>query len=527
MHFFITQYSRGIQTISVALLFFLPTGCTRKNAAVEPNLIRVLIDSSPTSLDPRQSIDAIGQRLELLAFRGLTSLDAELNPVPDLSEKWRFSRDGKTVTFSIRKGLRDHAGESIDAERIFRCVRNYLVQEPKSVHASAFTTFRDVAILNDEVVFTLHSADPYFLRNISVLRYFSLEGDTDQPCRAPKGNELLVTNGQYRVQPYRQHFERELRYHATASERDGGAPDLNFELVRDDTSRLFRLLSGDADVVLSSFSPTKVEWLVSGKNGFHMVDREGTSVSYLAFNLRDPILRLTPVRLAIAMAIDRESIVKNKIRGQASVASSFLLPSLPEAITPQKFKFDPQESERILDAAGFPRGKDGVRFRLHYKTATFQPVLEQGLIFREMLGKIGVALDMDPVEPSVFLASIRKGNFQIYMSRWSGVSDGSIYQRSLRTGARENRIGYSDPLMDRWIRDSLTELDLPKRKALLEKIQLRMLEELPYFPLWHWTNSLIHRDTIVPPAPTELSLSGSYFPLPKLRFQKDPAVDKR
>jgi peptide/nickel transport system substrate-binding protein len=495
------------------------TGCFAKPTSRSAPTIRFLIDSAPASLDPRQSFDAIGQRLEMLAFRGLTTLGPELDPMPDLSEKWRVEDGGKMIVFTLRPGLVDHAGTPITPEREFECIRNFLYSEPKSPLTTNFPTLRGVELVGGEIVFDLTGPDPYFPRNASVLRYFAVAGDPDHPCRSPIAGEHLVTSGEYSVSPYPDRFDREIRMIARAP----GTPDLVFELVREETSRLFKLLNGEADVVMNSFSPTKTAWISeNGKRGFNLVERNGSNASYLAFNLRDPILRQKKVRLAIAHAIDRAALVKFKVRGMAGIASSFLSPALPEAISDRPFAFDPELSEKLLDEAGFPRGKDGIRFRLKEKTTTNREAIEVVLFFREMLGKVGIAIDIDSVEPSVFFASVRKGNFQIYMSQWVGVADGSIFHRTLRTGVKDNRVGYSSPEVDGWLDRALSEDDFSKRKALLAKVQDRMLEDVPYFPLWHWTNAIVVRDTIVPPTPDTLSLSGSYFPLRSLRFKVSP-----
>jgi peptide/nickel transport system substrate-binding protein len=251
-----------------------------------------------------------------------------------------------------------------------------------------------------------------------------------------------------------------------------------------------------------------------------MVDRPGATVSYVAFNMKDPILSKRGVRLAIAHAIDRESIVRNLIRGQGTLASSFLEPSLSEALPFRPFSYDPSKSEALLDAAGYPRGKDGVRLRLKYKSTNTKYGLEYAQIIREMLGRIGIAIELDAVETSVFFASIRKGAFQMYISRWVGVSDGSIYRTTLYTGQPDNRVRYSDPQMDAWLDASLREVDPAKRKAILARVQEKMLDELPYFPLWFWTNALTFRDTILPPKPESIPLSGAYDFLAGLRFRE-------
>jgi len=108
----------------------------------------------------------------------------------------------------------------------------------------------------------------------------------------------------------------------------------------------------------------------------------------------------------------------------------------------------------------------------------------------------------------------------MYMSRWVGVSDGSIFERTLRSKNKDNRVGYQDTLTDEWLEKAAKELDPVKRRKLLVKVQERMLSEVPYFPLWHWSNALIIKNTLSGVEPRDVSLSGSFISLTKLRFSQ-------
>lgn len=506
--------------VSLAISANALTGCKKSGSVHEgyENEIRILVESSPATMNPRQALDAIGQRLQMLTFRALTGLDENLETVPDLSKKWRFEAGGRRAIFTLgAESETDHAGVPITHARILRCIRNYLSPELKSPHRAGFPNVTGVELRKNELVFELSGPDPYLAKNLSVLRYFGIAGDPDEPCRDPKPGEIPITNGPYAVTPYPASFERTIHL----VPRDASAPALRFEVVREETSRLLKLMGGEGDVVMNSLSPTKSNWITDGsKRGFRLVAREGVNTTFLAFNLRDPVLRSKTIRQAIAHAIDRRAFVDHVLRGQATVASSFLSPSLSEGIPPQPDRFDPARSIRLLEEAGYFPGSDGIRLRIKYKTTTDKVGLELAQVLRGMLKNVGILLELEPVEPSVFFASIRKGHFQMHMGRWIDVSDGSIYQRALRSTSKDNRVGYADPVLDGWIEDTDREISLPRRREILAKIQLRVLEELPYFPLWHWSNALVLHERIDEIDPSAISLTGSYLTLTRLRLRK-------
>ena len=87
--------------------------------------------------------------------------------------------------------------------------------------------------------------------------------------------------------------------------------------------------------------------------------------------MTDPVLKDKRVRQAVACAIDRQAIVDAIWRGQARLANT-LLPAGHWAAAANaelaQYPHDVARAQRLLDAAGFPAGKDGVRLRLTLKT---------------------------------------------------------------------------------------------------------------------------------------------------------------
>ena len=485
-----------------------------KGVASAGTPIRVLLDSPPLTLNPRFTLDASGQKLNALLFRGLTTIDADLNAKPDLAESWHSEDSGKKWIFRIKKSLKDNAGSPITAEKLASCLEEYRQGKPASPIKAGFPFWRGTKGRDDLLVVELDKPDPYLPRNVTLLRYFVKKGDSE-PCREP-GDEPVTGSG---------------RYHEAGTPLIGLSPesdlhlvstqvlqsDLDFHFVRDDNSRLLSLLRGDSDVVAPNcLSLAKMRWIQMKHDAdFNVIERAGVNVSYMAFNLKDPILSRKDVRLAIALAIDRVDIVKNKLFGIGTIAGSLLSPILPES-TQAVFDYNPKRSRELLDQAGLKPGPDGIRFHLKYKTTPVREGLETAIIFQAMLRKIGVELSLDVVEPAVFLASIRKGAFQIYSSRWVGIADGSILYRTLRSGQNNNRVGYENTEMNEWLDRAMSEMDLAKRTAILKKVQMKMAEDLPYFPLWYWGNTVITKKSFTGLGSTDLSLSGGLIPLGSL-----------
>jgi len=472
------------------------------------------MSQQPVSLNPRGAQDAAGQRIGALLFRGLTRINADLQAEPDLATDWSVSRDGKTWTFTIKPSV-DQGGEPIDANRMANCLEQYRIGKPSSPLRTGFPHWKSTRADGSRVLIELTHSDPFLARNVSLLRYFRAEIPGAEPCADLPSQALGIGSGAYRMARWTMAPEGVLDLISMAPD----SPSIHFDFIRDDTTLALKLLRGDSDITQNSLSLAKTRWL-SREHGarFTVIERDGVNVSYLAFNLRDPVLAKLPVRQAIAMAIPREEIVKNKLFGFCKLADTLLSPLLPGSHgTP--LAYNPALSEKVLDGAGYPRGADGVRLRFRYKTTPARDGIELALMMQDGLKKIGIALDLDVVEPAVFQSSVRKGAYQLHSSRWIGVADASILYRTLHSKQSNNRWGYKSAEMDALLDRAMAEGDDRKRAALFKSVQTKAAEDLPFVPLWYWNNALIVRkDLEAEGRRVKISLSGALEPLTVIKL---------
>ncbi len=501
------------------LSFLLAAPTLALSAVSEARPVRILLDQAPLTLNPRLALDAASQRLGSLMFRGLTRVDENLAVQPALASRWEKGPKGLSWSFEIPMGdiaPRDHAGAFITPMALKECLENYRVGSPRSPLMAAFPSWigTELAPTGDRITLRLSRPDPYLPRNATLLRFFRTTG-ASSPCMANAASNdggTWIGSGPYAIPKKYGEGESLLSFRP----HEPGWLPADFLVSRDEGTRALKLLRGEADLAQNSLSLAKTRWLVqTARDRFKVIERDGVNVSYLAFDLRDPVTKRWEVRRALALAIDRESIIQHKMFGYGARADSFLAPLLPESLSDAKgVPFDPEEAERILEKAGFPRDAKGVRLRLRYRTTPQREGYETAVMLREMWKRIGVDLELSVVEPGMFLASIRKGGFQLYSSRWVGVADASILVRALRSGQSGNRVGIQDPQLDQLLDRVLDEPREPARLEAIRDAQKRMNELLPYFPLWFWRNALIGRPEWTQGLrPEKLSLSGAFEPL--------------
>src|SRR5262249_22296791 len=143
-------------------------------------------------------------------------------------------------------------------------------------------------------------------------------------------------------------------------------------IVPDDVVRALELARGGVHLVEDAPEPELVGWLAADPR-LIVRRRPGSSVAYIALNLRDSRLAQRRVREAIALALDREALVRFVLGGAARPASGLLSPEHWAYAPVRAPRHDPARARHLLDRAGLP-DPDGPgprpRFRLVYKTST-------------------------------------------------------------------------------------------------------------------------------------------------------------
>jgi peptide/nickel transport system substrate-binding protein len=486
-------------------------GCSSNRGAEEPGTVNFLIESMPANLDPRIGTDAQSQHLDGLIFDSLLAHDAQMNIVADLAERWE-ARDPLTYVFHLRQGVKFHDGRplsSADVTFTFDSILDGTVKTPKR---GAFRMVTAVEAPDDSTV-VFHLREPYasFLWNLTKPGVGIVpRGSGPEIAQHPIGTGPfqfvdMITDQEIVLQ-------RNSSYFGDAGEAAGlrgNVERVRFRIVPDALVRALELRKGSADVAINSLSPDMVVTLAK-ERGIVADEQPGTTIAYVGFNLEDPVLAHREVRQALAYATDRATLIKYLMRGQARAAAS-LLPPNHWAYDPdvRQYDFDPARAEQLLDAAGFKRGAGGVRFRLEFKTSTeeYSRLLSEAIA--DEWQRVGVAVELRPLEFATFYADLQRGSFQVSAQRWVGGNNDpdifeSVFSSKKIPPNGSNRGHYRNPQLDALLDQARMEMDREKRKALLWEIQRIVAEDEPYINLWYPDNVCIHRerltDIVIPPA---------------------------
>src|SRR5262249_44245763 len=122
---------------------------------------------------------------------------------------------------------------------------------------------------------------------------------------------------------------------------------VRFAVVPDTTTRALELRKGSADIEINSLTPD-MELTLEQQSALSVLRGPGTRVGYMAFNLRDPILKDPRVRQAIAYGIDRQPLAHYLWRDTVRLAASVLPPeSWAYDSDVRQYPYNPQKSRQL------------------------------------------------------------------------------------------------------------------------------------------------------------------------------------
>jgi peptide/nickel transport system substrate-binding protein len=484
--------SRAVFLFIASLLLCFISSCNR-STSFNPSSLTFLIEANPVNLDPRFATDGQSQRLDALIFSGLLARDAQMNLRGDLASSWEMP-DALTYAFHLKPNIKFHDGRpltSADVKFTFDFILNPANKSPKR---GAFRMVEKVEAPEPQTVI-FHLKEPYasFLVNLIP----NAAGIV--PANAPPDfARHPIGTGPFKFVSQSQDEDLQL----TRNENYfNGAPSiefLHFRIVPDAVVRALELRKGSADLEMSSLSPDLIPALTKQPT-LALTQRPGTNFAYLGINFQDPLLAHKEVRQALAFATDRTALIRYLLHGQAQVASGIIPPNHwayePNVV---QYSLDTARADELLDAAGFPRGANGVRFQLTLKTSTEEQARVIGAALQEQWRKVGIDLELRPLELATLLSDAARGSFQLTYARWVGANNDPDFFEFAFSSKRfppdgANRGHYRNPRIDALTDQIHVESNQEKRKALCGEAQKILADDLPYIFLWFTDVVSVHR----------------------------------
>jgi len=426
---------------------------------------------------------------------GLLWYDHEMKPHPQLATAWTISPDGLTYVFTLRQGVKWHDGQNFTSADVAASLAILKKSHPRG--RSTFAHLAEVQTPDDHtVILKLDAPIPYLIKGWAAAEspiipkhiYDGTDPFTNGNNSAPIGT------GPFRFKEYVRGDH--VVYERNADYWDSPRPYLDQLVVKfipDAAARSAALESGDVD--LGYRTPVAYSDLdrlrAAGKLGFETKGYEyNNNVNGLEFNLDSPILGKLPVRQAIAHALNTAAICKTVYYGTFDPCAAPIAPYLAEYhdSEPFPYPFDVTAAEKLLDAAGYPRGADRTRFRMTFDVS---PGVEEGRrlgdYLRASFARVGIDLTIRLSDYGSYLKRIYTDReFDMCCTGFSNIYDPSVgvqrvyWSKNIVKGVPfSNTSYYRNARVDALLEAAAVELDPQKRRAEFLEFQHIVMNDVP------------------------------------------------
>jgi peptide/nickel transport system substrate-binding protein len=465
----------------VGVAMTLTSGNATAASKPERQLI-IAFDTSiaPTYLDPAETPGTATPFTFLYALH-----DALIKPLPGndmapcLAESWQESDDGLTYEFKLREGLIFHNGDPFTAEDVQFSFLRYKGTSAKLLHERV----KAVDIVDPyRVRFVLHTPWPDFLAFYATIatgaawivpkKYIEQVGD-DAFKQKPVGL------GPYRFVRLEPGVELVLEAQEHYWRQTPSISRLIFKGIPERTTRLAMLKNGEADIAYLMIGDEASAIKADAKLRLAQVIPAATW--WLEFpeqwDAKSP-WHDRRVRLAAALAIDRQSINEVERLGFSRLTGSIIPSVLEFALRLEPHPYDPAQAKRLLAESGYPNGFDAGDL------TPLPPFFTMGEAVGNYLGAVGIRTKMRTMERAAFFAAGRDKKLPGLILNASGALGNAatrIETYVLSTGAYASG-GYAD--IDELFRQQSRERDRSTRQGLLHQIQQLMYERVMHAPIY-------------------------------------------
>lgn len=512
--------------ITAAALAVLIGGCSQGgtqagtspgggNSWTEPGVLRWAGINEPDNMDPVVGNFQIDTDLAMFWGGFLFNWTDQNELLPELATdvptlaNGGISKDGMTITYHLRKGVKWQDGAPFSADDVIYTYQQ--VNNPSNFVGS--TVGYDKSYISgitkvDDYTIAIHLARRWapFVNN-----FFTM-GSTPYPIlpkhilsKYPNINKvpfniMPVGTGPFKVIEYQ---KGSLIKMVANTNYWRGAPklkEIDYEIIPDENTILTELQSHEVD--FEYYSPASQAVELNALQGYHVYLTPFTQYSQIAINLQHPPLDDLRVRQALAYSIDTRAMIHD-IAHDVYVPGNSDQPPFLWAYDPNVkiYDYDDAKAGALLDQAGWTMGSDGYR---HKNGQTLDLTLvgvigraeqiQTAAVLQQAWQKIGVKIEIKNYATPLYFATygaggiLQGGKYDLGQLSWiNGIDpdDSTLFMCDQFPPTGQNIYHFCDPKLDAAEQQAMSQYDPTVRKAAYAKIQEILADQEPMIVLWY------------------------------------------
>lgn len=510
------SFLKGVGGAGLALPFVpLPLAGLRRARAAEERTLTVAWDTEIDTLDPA-SFKTIGG-YNTVANIYDTPIYWGVSPIPNkegfflskpgdfvghMAESWTKEKDGATLVFKVRKGMKFPTGNLVTAHA-FKYSFDRGLQSPgymRIVIPSLLTTDSpDQFEARDDYTFAIKMKKPnpmaldiialsnnVILDPLEVKKYATKE----DPWAAEWLKRNAIGGGPYTLVKNTPGVEVILEANKGYWQKPPYFERIVLKFVPNEADRVMLIKRKSVDLVVGrpGLSPKNVKSL-EGEPGLKIFSVPDTACHFISMNQQKPPYDNVKVRQAINYAIPIEAIMPNVLFGYGRQMKSPVPDLTPSYDTSaNRYKFDLEKAKALLKEAGHEKG-----FATNMAIRVGWAPHEQAAIWiQREFEKIGIKVNIVKETDATFRQSMSKGDHEISIESWQSWVNDPFYhlQFNFHSKAKGTNVNfYSNPAVDKLIEENMHEPNMEKRNAASREAQKIIIEDAVWGFLWYdnWT----------------------------------------
>jgi oligopeptide transport system substrate-binding protein len=499
----------------VTSLALVAAGCSSKESGSGADgkvaqEITVNAMSEPPDLDPALATDTTSGWVMDHVFEGLYTKDKEGKPVLGTASKADVSEDGKTYTFTIRDDAKWSDGSNVTAEDFEYAWKRVL--NPDTGSSFAFYLYylkgaedynkgkgkvEDVGVTaKDEktLVVDLEAPLSYFDELLTMWTFYPVKKDTvEENKNWAAGADTYVSNGPFKLTNWK--HDSEVVIEKNKEYWDNKVVNLDkvtYKMVNDATTYYQMFKTKELDLIQTL--PSDVVAQEKGSKEYSEVPYFGTYM-YM-FNVDKEPFTNEKIRRAFTLAVDRESLTKNVTKAGETPAYAFVPGGVDTGDGDFReqggayFESNVEEAKKLLEEGMKEEGWSELpAVTLTYNTSENHKKIAEAV--QSMYKKnLGVDIKLSNQEWKTYLDTTQQKNFQMARMGWIGVLVDPVVILDYYLGdSPNNRTNWVNDKYDKLMADAKVEQDTAKRYDLLHQAEEVLMEDLPFNPIYHYTNN--------------------------------------
>lgn len=505
--------------ICVVFIAALLSGCGKQTGeTAAPAADREMVVGIPkiaTSFDFYNATSGNEGISMLQIYDTLVIKDQNGKTAPSLAETYKISPDGKTYTFTLRKGVKFSNGlEFTAADAKFS-----IDQARQSVYTSwCYVDVESCDIVDDYTIkLNLKAPNVGFIEYLANCYYSAMVSkETVEKFGKEYGTsvESSIGTGPYILKEWKPGEECVF---AANPDYFLGAPAIKkvrMKTISDVNAAVIALQTGDIQAYFNDIPGINYD-AVSKMDNLNMVTYPSTILFQTMMNTKTGPFADIRMRLAVAYAIDREKMLTVGVEGKGAITD---YPGNRQGYTEGDpvlkdtwYPVDIEKAKQLVKEAGM-EGK-----AVTIKTYASDPYPKLATILQDELIQIGLKAEVQQMERTAFLDEVTaKGIYDIAICRWAaGTKDmdelwyGSFHTDSI--GPAGNWSLYSNPEMDQLLEEARAQNDPEARKKIYTEAIKLFDRDVPIVPLYYPNGSRAYsKDLVIDPGNAEYDRLFSY-----------------